>query len=408
MILYCILFLIIIYLLIVAYIKIKYKAWTYQPVFQYFNLFYWLKDNFIIRKNKVSLNKYCNLLDIKTLDLKELSEDKLEKFVAFIQVNYLNTKHAQYKPTTNSLLSSLHGSNNVLISLYEKEKMLLDIKSGKPVFTNEIIGSILSKPCIINFSNKQYTAYYADLLCINEAYRKKEIAAELIQTHEYERSNNTKNYTFFLVKRETKLSYIVPLVLYDVYQYSIKNILHNNLIKDKFVSLTFSKYSLIKINKNNLYLLIEYLEENKNMLSCMILPELGNFYNMIENNILRIYVLIRNHKIFAAYIYKQSDMIFHIKNNKIYQIDLIASIFTCEKQIFLSGFIESVLMISNYGKRKKNIKYKIDYLLIENTSSNNIIIDHLKNNYNFYSTFAYYLYNYAKRPYFHYKILIII
>ena len=411
MLLYYILFLIIIYLFIVAYIKIKYRAWTYQPVFQYFNLFYWLKDDLIIRPQKAPLHRYCNLLDIKSQYLNELSRVKLDEFVAFIQSNYFKNKQAEYKPTIFSLLAGLEGCNNVLISLYEKRKMLLDVKSGQPVFTDEIVGSIISKPCIINFGTRQHKAFYADFLCINPTYRKKDVAAELIQTHEYERSHNTENYTFFLVKRETKLSYIVPLVLYDVYQYTIKRLIYNELTgeKYKYMSLIFSKFSLIRINKNNLQLLLEYIEEIRSEYPCIILPDLGNLYNMVQNNILIIYALIHNHKLYATYIYKQSDMIFHfIDKNKRYKIDLIGTLCTCEKEVFLSGFRESLIKILN---SKKNRKYKIDYLLIENLSTNNIIIDDLKYKnvkYNFYSVCAYYLYNYAKRPYFHYKTLIII
>jgi len=411
MILYYILFLIILYLFVVAYIKIKYRAWTYQPVFQYFNIFYWLNDDFIIRPQKAPYHRYCNFLDIKTKDLNELGREKLEEFVAFIQATYFKNKLSEYRPTLFSLLSSLEGSNNVLLSLYYKPKMLLDLKSGKPVFTDEIVGSILSKPCIINFKNKQHHAFYADLLCVNSAYRNKDVAAELIQTHEYERSHNTNNYTFFLVKRETKLSYIVPLVLYDVYEYTIDNIFHNIRSREKYnySSLVFSKYSTIRINKNNLQLMLEYIEEIKENYPCIILPDLGNLYNMVNNYILIIYAVIRDHKIYGVYVYKKSDLIFHDVTTdpptKKYSIDLIASLYTCEPDIFLAGFNESLIKVTKTAKKRG-----LHYLLIENISANNVILDDLKDKkirYNFDSVCAYYLYNYAKRPYFHYKTFII-
>ena len=83
----------------------------------------WIKDGFIIRPEKAPLHRYCNLLDIKTTDLNELDREKLDAFVAFIQANYLKNKQAEYKPTIFSLLASLEGCNNVLISLYEKQKI---------------------------------------------------------------------------------------------------------------------------------------------------------------------------------------------------------------------------------------------------------------------------------------------
>lgn len=406
MLLYYILFLIIIYLFIVGYIKIKYGAWTYQPVFQYFNLFYWIKDDFIIRPQKPPLHKYCNLIDIKTKDINELSREKLDTFIGFIQGNYLKNTLAEYKPTLLTVLSSLEGCNNVLLSLYEKPKMLLDVKSGQAIYTDEIVGSIISKPCLIHFEKRKFTAFYADLLCINPAYRKKGAAAELIQTHEYERSHNTNNYTFFLVKRESKLSYIVPLVLFDVHQYRIKDIIYNRATgeKYKYMSLLFAKYSLIKINKSNVQLVIEYIEEIRSKIPCVIIPEIANLYSMISNNIFIIYALVRDHKLYALYVYKKSDMILYFNNKKEYQIDLISSVFTCEKNVFLAGFRHSLTKILN----NKNSPH---YLLIENISTNNIILDELKKEYIKYifkSVCAYYLYNYAKRPYFHYDTFIVI
>ena len=99
--------------------------------------------------------------------MNELGREKLDEFIAFIQSNYFKNKQAEYKPTIFSFLASLEGCNNVLISLYKKQKMLLDVKSGQPVFTDEIAGSILSKPCIINFEKRQHKAFYADFLCIH-------------------------------------------------------------------------------------------------------------------------------------------------------------------------------------------------------------------------------------------------
>lgn len=407
MILYYILALILLYLLLVIYIKIRYRIWTNQPVFQYYNILYWLRDDFIIRPEKANYHKYCNLINITTDKLENINKDTLESFIGFIQANFFKTKYAKYKPTYDSLINNLKGCNsNIMISLYKKYNMLLDIKTGKPIYTDEIIGSILSKPCIINFNHKQYIAFYADYLCINSNYRKKNIAAELIQTHEYERSHKTNNYTFFLVKRETKLSYIVPLVLYDVYQYTINNILYNILTgeKYKYKSLMFTKYSCIQINKSNFQLVLDYIDEFKLSYSCIILADIGNLYNMINNEILIVYALIKDNKLFAVYFYKKSDMIYYNNNNKIeYSIDLVASLYSCNKDIFISGFKESL--------NKINKKSNITYLLIENISENNVFINYFRSyyiKYNLNTYNAYYLYNYAKRPYLNYKTFIII
>ena len=43
-----------------VFIKIKYKFWAYQPVFHYYDLWYWIYQKGIINNHLPEANKFCN------------------------------------------------------------------------------------------------------------------------------------------------------------------------------------------------------------------------------------------------------------------------------------------------------------------------------------------------------------
>ena len=68
---YIILSIVIIFLFIRLYIKIKYKFWSIQPVFHYYNLLYWIKPVGLIDKNLPTINKYCNFVNVNSTKFEE-------------------------------------------------------------------------------------------------------------------------------------------------------------------------------------------------------------------------------------------------------------------------------------------------------------------------------------------------
>ena len=71
---YFIISIIIFLFLVKLFIKIKFKFWAEQPVFHYYNLFYWLSSNRIINNNLPIANKYCNFINIICKDYFEFNE----------------------------------------------------------------------------------------------------------------------------------------------------------------------------------------------------------------------------------------------------------------------------------------------------------------------------------------------
>ena len=71
---YFILFLLILYIFIRTYIKIKYKFWYLQPVYHVYDIFNWVTPSGIIDPEIPKFNKYTNLINIKTYEITEINE----------------------------------------------------------------------------------------------------------------------------------------------------------------------------------------------------------------------------------------------------------------------------------------------------------------------------------------------
>ena len=96
MILYIICFLILIILSFFIFIKIKYKFWSIQPVFHYYDLHYWLRPCGIINYDLPSFNKYINISNITTENVININSTYKQKIINFIKNNYLNNEVVKY------------------------------------------------------------------------------------------------------------------------------------------------------------------------------------------------------------------------------------------------------------------------------------------------------------------------
>ena len=61
-----------------AYIKIRYHFWSTQPVFHYYNIMYRIRPPGKISKSIVPINRYTNIIDIKTHNASELNDSKIQ------------------------------------------------------------------------------------------------------------------------------------------------------------------------------------------------------------------------------------------------------------------------------------------------------------------------------------------
>ena len=80
--LYYIIFIIIFF--VIMYFRIKYGFWISQPVFHCYDICYMFFPRGIINDELPEINKYTNLINIKTTIYSEISELKITQFLNFI------------------------------------------------------------------------------------------------------------------------------------------------------------------------------------------------------------------------------------------------------------------------------------------------------------------------------------
>ena len=402
-----IVFLFLLIIIFKCYVKIRYKFWSYQPVFHYHNLFYWIYPKGIINKSLPEPNKYCNFINISTLDFGDIDNDTLRYIVEFIKTNYYTQKSATYAPSLDYFTSYFSGTNNKAnISLYYKQNMIL--KDEIFISEKQIAAIITTRSVNITIKQKTFPAYYVDCLCVHNNYRKLDIAPEIIQTHIYNvyHKNKNKNVSVSLFKREGKLTGIVPLTTYNTYQFDILLMQKMQKLQKLPKNILHASMKIIEINKLNIRLLTSFIHEQNKKFECFVLPDFCNLLSLINNKIYIIYGIIENQELISAYFFKDAQMFYDENIEKesenrekklIKSIDFFGSINTNNKKdndIFIIGFY---LALHKATKKQKQLKL----ITIENISDNYIIINNLfllNIIPKFTSPTAYFYYNYAKRP----------
>ena len=375
---YIIYLIIIIYIIFCIWIKVNSKFWSMQPVFHVYDLKYWVYYSGIINKELPKINKYIDFLNIKTYNTNDLSREIIVKYTSFIRNNFLENKDIKYLPNENDIFDYLES--------FSKNKSYISIMFDKhpinsPIINyNKIVGVISGYSLNIKIKNDKFKCYYIDNLCVKKNNRKKGVAPKIIQTHHYNSRNMNKNIKTFLFKREVKLNSIIPLTLYNSYNYDIVNI--------PLLDLVHNNMNIIEIKENNIILLIDLMKRSYKKFNCIVIPDYELINNLVNNNKLLIYGIIENNNLNSIYIFRNAPV--YDKNNmKI--VECLSCINMCHyNEIFVRGFTVTIHKIMK--------KYKIDKIIIDNISDNNIIINYFNNN-QIHSSFdylnAFYLYNYA-------------
>ena len=214
---YSLIIFVIIFILIVFYIYVKltFKFWSIQPVFHAYNIYYWMFPPGTINKELPEINKYVNFNNIFFQDMTTINENKIKNITTLIQDHYLKQKNVHYNPSTENIMPYFKGHEYpcFLSTYFEKDHLN----------KKEIIGLMTSRPLKIYLYGKEMYVHYVDYLCVNTGYRKKGIAPELIQTHNYFQCRGNKKIRCSLFKKETDLTGIVPLTIYKTYCFDMNN-----------------------------------------------------------------------------------------------------------------------------------------------------------------------------------------
>jgi len=85
------------------YIRIKYPFWALQPVFHFYDIYYWFINIGVIREELPEKNRYVNLKNIKTINYEQVDNNLLTQFVTLIQLNYLRNNDNIFKPLKENI-----------------------------------------------------------------------------------------------------------------------------------------------------------------------------------------------------------------------------------------------------------------------------------------------------------------
>jgi len=379
------------------YIRIKYPFWALQPVFHFYDIYYWFINIGIIRHELPEKNRYVNLKNIKTITYDQVDNNLLSQFVTLIQLNYLRNNDNIFKPMKENIVPYFVGhSAKTFWSFYNEKDLLIDNKTNLTIETEKIIAVITSRPLHVKINVNKHTVfdvYYVDYLCVNKGWRKKNIAPQLIQTHEYNQSHLNKKICVSLFKREEELTGIIPLTVYKTYCFNMRNWGQPHMLEAKIV--------LLDGDKQNMYYLYNFMNETSGLWDIMIYPEISNLIELVNTKNIFIKMIVIDTNIEAAYIFRKSCTF--IEKGK-EALSCIASI--KGNNISISEFIQG-FKISTWSIIKTHRNYQ--YLIIEDISNNNCIINNIsiKTYPTAVSPTAYFFYNFAYSPFKNDKCFII-
>ena len=373
-------------LLFYAIIKIRFRFWSIQPVFHFYNLWYWMFPPGIIVQDVPEKNKYTNLKDIKFINYTSLNAIDQDRFIKFIQDHYLNTTEVQYKPEKGNIVPYFENTKNSFFSMYFKESYDTDASSNI-ITSSNLVAVMTSRLLNVSINNNEFTTYYVDYLCVHKDHRKQGVAQQIILTHDYYQRNNTIVPTSFF-KREGQLNAIVPLVVYRTYGFNME-------YWNKSIDI-HPQIKILRINKGNINLLSTFIKQHKNLFSVYVCPDINILIDLIESGNILIYCLMQNSNVLSIYFFRDSSTFYNERR----ALDCFASINNC---------LDDTVFIAGLSKITKTLKEHYKFLIIENISHNYKIIENIIKEHTpyFVSPTAYYFYNFATRPVLEKNVLII-
>jgi hypothetical protein len=373
--LYGILFLFSFYIIFIIFLRVRHPYWSKQPVYHSHKLIYKFYHPGIIKTLPSEKDRY---VDLKSIEFKNInSEETNKKISTFLCENYVNDSYSIFKPAYSDIKCFYEPTNNNSYVSFMNHNSIQYINNKQVEEKQITIGMITTRPLTIIIDKKHINVDLVDLLCINPDYRKNYNVPKLIQTHKYNIEQLSKKAHIYLFKNENNNSFnIVPLCRFDCYGFDIftwKTPKH------------LGQEKLLEITDNTLDMIIDTIMLSK--FKNKIYFDIFTMRSLINNGNIHIYCLKLPNKILGIYIFKKSCASYNNEN----VFECICSINLCKKEFFLNGF--------HHASHACCSKYHYRYLVIENTSNNNIIINKILSSKSYISKYSvsYYTYNYITR-----------
>lgn len=396
---YLILSFTLVFFTVFAFIKLRYPFWNIQPVFHHYDYWrYFYYTPFIIFKYRPIKTKFCDFINIKTIEYLETDELDKTHLLNLLQCFYIPSDriiHNIQQPDINALLTGQNKPS--YISLYSDIEYQVDKENPENITTiKKPIGSISSRHMEFyykeNSTSIKYTPmpmYYFDYLCINRKSDNKKLSRKLLQTHEYNQRIKTPEVLVSLIKKEIELfDGIIPFIEYQTYTFSLRNI--------HFGALP-AHHEVLQITAENTDILFDFLHIQKNIhmfpspfsFEVLILPEIGNLISLIKQRILFVFILRHGTDVLGMYFIKDAKMHYEDVDEDCQTLQCSASIANCESNaLFYLGYLHSLRQII-----EKNKAYRM--ILMESIGHNCYLIPLWRQKHTpiFINSTAYYLYN---------------
>ena len=363
------------YVIFIIWLRIQHPYWSKQPVYHNHKLIYKLYHPGIVNKIPSPKDRYVDLNSIMFSNFED--QHLFEKVSTFISTHYKSRDDIVYKPPPGDIESYYSSMNSKSFVSFMKHKTDKYDPSGKIITSDIMIGMITTRPISVILNKSSMSMELVDLLCVDPVYRKYNNVPKLIQTHKFHKENSRKCAQIYLFKNENQQHFnITPLCkcvnyAFDIFQWKTPIKLKQETILEvtDFTSDLMFELLVNSKFKNKLYIDIYTLK------SC------------IKSGILNIYCLKVNHTILGVYVFKKSNS--YYKNEQVFEN--ICSINLTTNDLFIRGFHHAANMCC--------VKKRFRYLVIENTSNNDIIINEVRLSRRPLTeyTVSYYLYNYITK-----------
>jgi len=355
------------------YIKIKYRFWSAQPVFHIYDFHYWLFSPDYINKSLPEKNKFTNFKNIIKTDILKLNSREKTEIIELLQANYLKDESIHFRPEQSNIFPYFEniGKESCLCTAYYER--------GGFNATN-LIGCMIGKPLHVYTNKTYFKTYYVEYLCVHKLHRKKGIAPELIQTHDYLQRRENPDVICSLFKKEHNLTGIVPLCLYSTYGFDLQS-----WNKEVYIH---PGITIIEINKTNIHLLKDFLNNCKDKFKCFITTGIQNILTLIDTNNFMVYCAVQKREIICCYFFRDNCTYY---NGEKRVVNNFCNINNC---------IVRDVFVYCYGKIIQKLKKRFHMLLIENTGASDTIVQKIlpAHKPQFISPTAYYFYNYLMKP----------
>jgi hypothetical protein len=378
-----------------AYVRIRYRFWSTQPVFHIYDIQHHLFPRGIISPALPEKTRfYDDSISFCAMDT--LTPSEMSAFCRFIRRCYLRDADVDYLPSENNIVSYFSGhQNKSYISLKYDTESLLHVKTNLVTSRPRISSCMTTRPmyCDIFGNNPQVSSLasfelnYVDYLCVGNDSRGKGAASEIIYTHEYHTRRQNKNVTVALFKREDTVMGIVPLCVYDTIGFDMRA-----WTTVSEIPAVYGK--VVRCDPSTYYTVAAFIEETKHQFDIYIGCCAGSMVALMESGNVHVYMLVgAAGQIQCVYFFR--DTCTWYDGAKSTALSLFASIQNgISSHLFIHGCKLAITKIVSTDARES-----YGYFMAEDISSNNVVIDNLKQKTSIHiqSPTSYFFYNFAYR-----------